>query len=230
MSESVPEISVVFPTRNEEPAIGDAIRTLREVFSDRILEIVVSDNSTDRTPDIARDLGARVVTPPKLGYGQAYIFGLKHCGAGTIAMADPDGTYDLRELPLLIGPIDDGRADLVIGSRLKGHMEKGAMPAFKRYIGNPFLTWLLNILFHVGISDAHCGMRAFTRRALERMDLRTPGMEFASEMLVEAKRKRLRIEEVPISYRRRMGSASKLNWLRDGWRHVSYMLGARLGR
>lgn len=230
LSEPRPDISIVFPCRNEEPTIGEAIETTKEVFRDKKHEIIVPDNSTDRTAEIARSMGAIVVEPPTLGYGSAYRFGFKHCKGRFIAMADPDGTYDLRELPSLLTPMEEGRADLAMGSRLKGRMEPDAMPAFKRYFGNPFLTWLLNVLFRVGVSDAHCGMRAFTAEALGRMELRTSGMEFASEMLVEAKRKGLRIEEVPISYRRRRGAPSKLSSLGDGWRHVSYMLGARFGR
>jgi hypothetical protein len=133
------------------------------------------------------------------------------------------------ELPMLLAPMEEGRADLVMGSRLKGKMEPGAMPALKRHLGNPLLTWLLNALFGVGVTDAHCGMRALTADSLRRIDLQTTGMEFASEMLVEARRAGLRIAEVPVSYRRRRGAPSKLSSLRDGWRHVRYMIRARLG-
>jgi len=224
------DVSVVLPCRNEEPTIGEAIEAAREALEDKKYEIIVPDNSTDRTPEIARSLGAIVVTPPTLGYGAAYRFGFERCRGRLIAMADPDGTYDLRELPNLLQPLEEGAADIVMGSRLRGKIEEGAMPAFKRHFGNPFLTWLLNLLFRVGISDAHCGMRAMTGDALGRMELRTDGMEFASEMLVEAKRKGLRIAEVPISYRRRRGTPSKLSSTRDGWRHIKYMFRARLGR
>lgn len=228
MGESVPEISIVLPCRNEEPTIGDAIAAARKAFDGRRIEVIVPDSSTDRSPEIARDMGAIVVTPATLGYGAAYRCAFQYCNGRYVAMADPDGTYDLTELPFLVGPLEQSRADLVMGSRLKGRMEPGAMPAFKRYVGNPFLTWLLNALFGVGVTDAHCGMRALTAEALRRMDLRTDGMEFASEMLVEAKRKGLRIVEVPISYRKRRGTPSKLSSLRDGWRHVRYMFSARL--
>jgi glycosyltransferase involved in cell wall biosynthesis len=224
------DISVVFPCKNEEPTIGEAIDRARRAFSDRDLQVVVPDSSTDRTPEIARELGALVVTPPGLGYGAAYIHGFKHCGGRLIAMADPDGTYDVLEMPGMVRRLEDGGFDMVMGSRLRGEMEPGAMPAFKRYFGNPFLTWMLNLLFGVGVSDAHCGMRVFTREALDRMDLKTTGMEFASEMLVEAKRAGLKVGEVPISYRKRSGAPSKLSSLGDGWRHIRYMLSARFGR
>jgi glycosyltransferase involved in cell wall biosynthesis len=225
----MPKLSVVFPTKNEEPTIARAIGKVRETFPGEDLEIVVSDSSSDRTPEIAAGMGAKVVSPPRLGYGAAYIHGFKQCTGEIVAMADPDGTYDLGELSTLLKPLLDGTADFVMGSRLKGDMEKGAMPASKRYFGNPLLTWILNVLFRTGISDAHCGMRALGRVALESMDLKTTGMEFASEMLVEAKRKGLRIAEVPISYHPREGTPSKLSSLGDGWRHISYMVRARLG-
>ncbi len=230
MSDEEVDLSIVMPTRNEEAAIGQAIETSRRAFSGLRLEVIVSDSSTDSTPEIARSLGATVVNPPELGYGAAYIYGFRHARGRLMGMADPDGTYDLGELPALLEPLENGSADLVIGSRLKGNIEAGAMPGFKRYFGNPLLTWLLNILFDVGVTDAHCGMRAFTRDAVMAMELRSRGMEFASEMLVEAKRKGLKIKEVPISYHKRLGSPSKLKSLGDGWRHIRYMLLARVGR
>ncbi len=229
MDQTGPEISIVLPCRNEEPTIADAIDSARKAFPGRRVEVIVSDSSTDRSPEIARTMGAIVVTPTALGYGAAYRFGFQHCHGRFVAMADADGTYDLMELPMLMAPMEEGRADLVIGSRLKGQMEPGAMPALKRHLGNPFLTWLLNVLFGVGVTDAHSGMRALTTDALRRIELRTTGMEFASEMLVEASRAGLRIAEVPISYRRRRGAPSKLSSLRDGWRHVRYMIRARCG-
>jgi len=229
LDQAGPEISIVLPCRNEEPTIADAIAAARKAFEGRRIEVIVPDSSTDRSPEIARGMGAIVVTPATLGYGAAYRSGFQRCTGRYIAMADPDGTYDLTELPMLLAPLEVGRADLVIGSRLRGRIEPGAMPAFKRHLGNPFLTWLLNALFGVGVTDAHCGMRALTAGALRMMDLRTTGMEFASEMLVQAKRAGLRIVEVPISYRRRKGAPSKLSSLRDGWRHVRYMVKARLG-
>ncbi len=227
--EDVPQISIVLPCRNEEPTIGEAIDTARAAFSGRRVEVIVPDSSTDGSPRIARAKGAYVANPPALGYGAAYRFAFQHCRGRFIAMADPDGTYDLTELPGLISPLEEGSADLVMGSRLKGAMEPGAMPWFKRRLGNPLLTWMLNLLFRVGVSDAHCGMRTLTRDALSKMDLKTQGMEFASEMLVQAKRAGLRVAEVPISYRARKGGPSKLSSLSDGWRHVRYMVGARLG-
>ncbi len=222
-----PEISIVLPCKNEEPTIGEAISKVRQAFEGRRTEIIVPDSSDDNTPEIAREMGAKIVKPVSLGYGCAYREGFNHCGGSIIAMADPDGTYDLAELPSLVSPLEKGDADFVMGNRFSGNMDPGAMSLLKKKVGNPFLTWVLNFLFGVGISDAHCGMRALTQEAFSSMELRTTGMEFASEMLVEAKRLDLRIVEIPISYHAREGSPTKLNALRDGWRHLKYMLGAR---
>ena len=229
MDDEGPEISLVLPCRNEEATIGDVILQAKKTFSEKHLQIVVADNSNDSSPVIASRLGAFVLRPTRLGYGAAYRYAFRYCEGQLIGMMDADGTYDVREMPLLMEALEQGRADLVIGSRLKGSMEKGAMPWYKRRIGNPLLTRILDILFGLKISDAHCGMRALRREALDSLDLRCEGMEFASEMLVQAARKGLRIEEVPITYRRRVGTPSKLSSVRDGWRHLRYLVEARLG-
>lgn len=220
----MPEVSVVLPTRNEREGIGECIRTIQQVFEREGIdgEIIVADSSTDDTPSIARSLGARVVKPDRLGYGYAYRVGFASARGRYIVMGDADGTYDFSELPRLLEPLKNG-ADMVIGSRFRGTMEKGAMPWLHRHIGNPILTWFLNVFFKAGVSDAHSGFRAFSLEALQRMRLRSSGMEFASEMVMEAVRRGLRIEEVPITYRRRMGD-SKLNSFSDGWRHLKFML------
>lgn len=215
---------MVLPTRNEREGIGECIRTIQQVFEREGIdgEIIVADSSTDDTPSIACSLGARVVKPDRLGYGYAYRVGFASARGRYIVMGDADGTYDFSELPRLLGPLKNG-ADMVIGSRFRGTMEKGAMPWLHRRIGNPILTWFLNVFFKAGVSDAHSGFRAFSREALQRMRLRSSGMEFASEMVMEAVRRGLRIEEVPITYRRRMGD-SKLSSFSDGWRHLKFML------
>ncbi|MFA4662848.1 glycosyltransferase family 2 protein [Pyrococcus kukulkanii] len=225
MEKDTIEVSVVIPTLNEEKTIGRCIEKIKKVFEEHNIkgEIIVADNSTDRTPEIARSLGAKVVTPDRRGYGYAYIYGFRYARGKYIVMADGDDTYDFLEMPKLLEPLMKGEADLVIGSRLKGKILPGAMPKLHQYIGNPLLTWILNLFFKVGVSDAHCGFRAFTREALKKMNLRCPGMEFASEMLIEAKRKGLRIKEVPITYYPREGE-SKLRSFSDGWRHLKFML------
>jgi len=221
----MPEISVVMPSLTEEGTIGRCIEKIKKVFNENHIdgEIIVADNSTDRTPEIAKSLGATVITPEKKGYGNAYLAGLSHAKGDFIVIADSDGTYDLLEMPKFLVPLIKGEADFVIGNRFGGNILKGAMPWHHRYIGNPILTKVLNRLFKIEISDAHCGMRAFTREAYEKMNLKTGGMEFASEMIVEAARKNLRIKEVPITYYPRI-APSKLHSFGDGWRHLRFMM------
>ncbi len=143
---------------------------------------------------------------------------------GYVVMGDADGTCDFTEIPKLLKPLRDGEADIVIGSRLKGRIEEGAMPWLHRWIGNPLLTWFLNFFYKAGVSDAHSPFRAIRGESLEKLELRSDGMEFASEMIIEAVKKGLRIREVPITYRRRIGGRSKLSSFSDGWRHLKFML------
>ena len=210
---------------DEEETIGECIRRSKAVFDEMGIEgeVIVADSSGDATPKIARSLGAEVIRPEKLGYGNAYLAGFEHARGKYVVIMDGDLTYDPREMPEFIRLLAEGKADFVIGTRLKGQIEAGAMPAIHRYIGNPLLTWILNLLFGAGISDAHCGMRAISREALEKLNLRAEGMEFASEMVIEASRKKLRISEVPITYHPRKG-ASKLHSFSDGWRHLRFMI------
>jgi glycosyltransferase involved in cell wall biosynthesis len=224
MDTPAPALSVVLPALNEEATIGECIKKIRQVFADLSIdgEIIIADSSDDRTAAIARDLGATVVRPEKRGYGNAYLAGLACARGRYVVIGDADNTYDFLEIPNLLGPLDAG-ADMVLGSRLRGEIRPGAMPALHRYVGNPFLTWLLNRVFSIRISDAHTGFRAFRREALERLNLKTGGMEFASEMLIEAAKAGLRIEEVPITYSARV-APSKLESFSDGWRHVRFML------
>jgi glycosyltransferase involved in cell wall biosynthesis len=223
----MPKVSVVIPSLNEEKSIGRVIQKVKETLEAMGLtyEIIVSDNSTDKTPEIARSMGATVVTPDRRGYGYAYLYAFRHARGDIIVMADADDTYDMRELPKLLQPILEGKADLVICTRLKGKILKGAMPWHHRYIGNPLITWLLNRFYKVDVSDSQCGFRAFTRQALEKLKLEATGMEFATDMLIKARHAGLRIAEVPITYYPRAeGAPSKLKSFRDGWRHVEYIL------
>jgi hypothetical protein len=222
---SEPEISFVIPCLNEEEAIGlvvaDAADALRALGAAG--EVIVVDNaSEDRSADVAAAAGARVVFEPRRGYGSAYLTGLSVARGRFVVLTDADGTYDLSALPELVERLRSG-ADLVLGTRLRGRILPGAMPWTNRFIGNPVLTGMLNLLFHAGVSDAHCGLRALRRDALERLDLTATGMEFASEMVIKAAKNRLRIAEVPITYRPRVGE-SKLNRVPDAWRHVRFML------
>jgi len=221
---SMPTISIVMPSMNEEKTIGICIKNSLAVFDNYEIkgEIIVVDNSTDRTAEIARSMGAIVIDSVK-GYGNAYIAGLSRSKGDYIAIVDADNTYDILELPKFFDLLISGDADFVIGNRLKGNIKKGAMPLLHQYIGNPLLTWVLNYLFKTRISDAHCGMRAFTRDALNKMNIKTHGMEMASEMVIEAADKNLRIKEVPITYYVR-DAPSKLRSFQDGWRHLRFMI------
>lgn len=220
------EVSVVIPSKDEEETIGVCIDKIRKVFDSNgiVGEIIVSDSSEDRTPIIAKNLGAKVVVPDKKGYGYAYTFAFRRAKGKYVVIGDADDTYDFMEMPMLLEPLKKGEADLVIGSRFNGKMEKGAMPWHHRRIGNPVLTWFLNLFFKAGVSDAHSGFRAITKEALEKLDLDSDGMEFASEMIIEAVDKGLRIKEAPISYYRRKNDNSKLSSFSDGWRHLKFML------
>ncbi|OPY24247.1 MAG: Glycosyltransferase AglJ [Methanobacterium sp. PtaU1.Bin242] len=221
------KISIVIPALNEEGIVGKTVRSVpREKLNEKGLEteIVVVDNaSTDNTAQEAAEAGARVVREEKRGYGNAYLRGFKEAKGDIIVMGDADGTYPLDTTYEFIQPILKGEADMVMGSRLKGEIQKGAMPPLHRYIGNPFLTWLLNALFGAGVSDAHCGMRAIKRDAINKLNLHSGGMEFASEMIIEAARENLKIAETPITYYPR-GGESKLSSFVDGWRHLRFMM------
>lgn len=222
------KVSVVIPALNEEGIVG---KTIKSVPAEEIINagydleiIVINNNSTDNTAQEAQEAGAKVILETNRGYGNAYKRGFKEADGDIIIMGDADGTYPLEQSMDFIKYIVEDDCDFVIGSRFKGTIEEGAMPSLHQYIGNPMLTKMLNILFHANYSDTHCGMRAFTREALDKMNLTAPGMEFAIEMVIEASEKNLKIKEVPIVYRKRGGGEAKLDSFGDGWRHIKYML------
>ena len=223
---ATPLVSVVMPCLNEEATIGRCVeKAWRGIELAGVPgEVIVADNgSTDRSPQIAAAAGARVIHQPKRGYGNAYLAGFAAARGRYLVMGDSDDTYDFSELGRFLAPLREGACDYVLGSRFRGRILPGAMPWHHRWIGNPALTWLLNRLFGLNTSDAHSGMRAFTREAYARMQLTSPGMEFASEIVVNAAKAQLRVAEVPITYYPREGE-SKLRSFRDGWRHLRYML------
>jgi glycosyltransferase involved in cell wall biosynthesis len=221
------KISIVIPALNEEGLVGKTVRTvpLDKLHEHGLeTEIIVVDNaSTDNTAKEAEEAGARVVLGSKRGYGNAYLKGFSEATGDIVVMGDADGTYPFQITYDFIQPILKGEADFVMGSRLKGDIKEGAMPALHKYIGNPFLTWVLNKLFGAGISDAHCGMRAIKKDTLDDLNLKSGGMEFASEMVIEAARKNVKIAEIPITYYPREGE-SKLSSFADGWRHLRFMM------
>jgi glycosyltransferase involved in cell wall biosynthesis len=220
-------ISIVIPALNEEGIVGKTVKSVPiEKLRENGLEVeivVVNNASTDNTAQEASEAGARVVLGKKRGYGNAYLKGFSEAQGDIIVMGDADGTYPFEITYEFIQPILKGEADFVMGSRLKGDIKKGAMPALHRYIGNPFLTWMLNTLFGAKISDSHCGMRALKKETIEELNLKSAGMEFASEMVIEAARKNIKIAEIPITYYPREGE-SKLSSFADGWRHLRFMM------
>jgi hypothetical protein len=184
--------------------------------------VIVADNgSQDASAELAEIAGASVVHEPVRGYGNAYRAGFAAARGEYIVMADADLTYDFGEIPRFLAELEAG-ADMIVGDRMH-NIHPGAMPWHHRYIGNPLLSRFLNLLFHTGVSDAHCGMRAFRRDRLELLELRTTGMEFASEMVIRAAKTELVVRELPIEYHPR-GGESKLSSFRDGWRHLRFLL------
>jgi glycosyltransferase involved in cell wall biosynthesis len=220
------EVSVVIPCLNEETTIGicveEAMRALERMGVSG--EVVVSDSSSDRSPEIARSRGARVVHHPPNGYGSAYLKGIAAARGRYIVMGDADNQLDFSEIEHLLRPLQDGY-DIVIGNRFAGEILPGAMRWHHRFIGNPFLTRILNLFFRTHVGDALCGFRAFKREVFERLRLQSTGMEFALEMLANASRAGLRMTEVPVTLSARVeGTEAKLRSFRDGWRSLRFAL------
>ena len=223
-AEAPPRVSVVIPCLNEEENIVACVESASEALRRAGIagEVVVADNgSEDRSAELARSAGARVIEEPRRGYGSAYLAGFSAARGDYIVMGDADLTYDFDEIPNFVERLDGG-ADLVMGDRMD-NISDGAMPWLHRYVGNPLLSGFLNLLYKTGVRDAHCGMRALRRDRLDDLDLRTPGMEFASEMVIKASKRGLVIEQFPIEYHPR-GGESKLSTWRDGWRHLRFLL------
>ncbi len=227
---SIPEISIILPCLNEESAILPCLEEIKRTIKERSLSaevIVVNNNSTDATPLIVANCQASfpellLVEEKKEGYGSAYLKGLEIARGRYILMADADGTYNFSEIPLFISKLKEGN-DLVVGNRFLGTIADKSMPWLHRYIGNPFLSFLVRLFFGVKIGDIHCGIRAISKEALGKIVLYTGGMEFASEMVIKAAKAGLKITEIPVEYGKRIGR-SKLHSFADGWRHLRFIL------
>ncbi len=227
MSHEFLEFSIVIPCLNEA-------KTLPIVLDKALLsfkrlgihgEVVVADNgSTDDSVKIAEHHGGRVIHCPQKGYGNALIAGFKAARGKYMIMGDADDSYNFEEIEGFVARLREG-CDLVMGTRLKGHIQRGAMPFLHRYVGTPVLTFLLNLFFGTKISDCNCGMRGISKAAFEILQLEAQGMEFASEMIIKAGILHLKICEIPITlYQDKRGRKPHLNTWRDGWRHLKFML------
>ena len=222
-----PQVSVVIPCLNEARTLPDCIGKSFELLAGLAMpgEVVVVDNgSTDGSAEIARSLGANVVTSAARGYGAALLAGCRAARGRYLVVGDADDTYDFREAAPMVRALVAG-TDLCMGTRLKGDIKPGAMPWKNRYIGTPALTTILNVIFHTRITDVNCGLRALTKDAFDRMQLQATGMEFASEMLVKAAVLNLHITELPVTlHKDRRERPPHLQPWRDGWRHLKFIL------
>ncbi len=225
------DVSIVMPCLNEARCLPLCIANAKAALAlmhDALGfsgEIVVADNgSEDGSQRLARALGARVIEVAPRGYGAALIAGFRAAKGRVLVMGDADGSYDFRDAVEMVRKLGEG-ADLCLGSRFAGGIEPGAMPWKNRYIGNPALTFVLNLFYRAHVADAHCGLRALTRESFERLRLSGSGMEFASEMIIKAALKGERIVEAPAKLRKDLRErAPHLRPWRDGWRHLRYLL------
>lgn len=221
------ELSIIMPCLNEAETLATCIdKAMRSLRENGIAgEVIVADNgSTDGSQEIALRHGARVVPVPRKGYGSALLGGIAAARGKYIIMGDSDDSYDFTDLMPFVKKLREG-FDLVMGNRFRGGIKPGAMPPLHRYLGNPVLTGIGRLLFKSPCGDFHCGLRGFNREAIQRLDLRTTGMEFASEMVVKATLHKLKITEVPttLSPDGRSRPPHLRSW-RDGWRHLRFLL------
>lgn len=217
------DYTILIPALNEENTIAICINKAKEFIKNNNLksEILIADNaSTDNTIKIAQKLGARVIEVEKRGYGAALIEGTKQAKGKYIIMGDADDSYNFLEIGDFIKELKKGY-DFVIGNRLNGRIEKGAMPFSHRYIGTPFLTYLIKKKYKVNIGDVNCGLRAYNKEKVLSLKCEYTGMEYASEMIIKAAKNNLKITEIPINfYKDKRNRTPHLNTIKDGIRHL----------
>ena len=223
----VPEVSVVLPCLNERETVGICVAKAVAALEGAHIkgEVIVADNgSTDGSVELARAAGARVVHVDHRGYGNALRGGIQAARGMYVLMADSDDSYEFAHIPRFVEQLRSG-SELVMGNRFRGGIEKGAMPPLHRYLGNPVLTAIGRLFFRSPCKDFHCGIRAFRKQSYERMDIRSTGMEFASEMVVKASLLRMKVSEVPttLSPDGRSHPPHLRTW-HDGWRHLRFLL------
>jgi hypothetical protein len=221
------EVSIVMPCLNEVETLAACIRKAQEAIEKQDLsaEIIVADNgSTDGSQIVAKELGVRVVEVERRGYGSALIAGIDAARGRFVIMGDADDSYDFRAIGPLVDRLREGY-DLVMGNRFAGGIEPGAMVWSHRWVGNPVLTFISGVFFHTPVGDMHCGLRGFRKDSYEELRLRATGMEFASEMVIKASLRRMKIAEVPVTLSPDGRSRPPhLRTWRDGWRHLRFML------
>ncbi len=221
------EVSVVIPCLNEANSLGICVDKAVRAFTEGGLsgEVIVADNgSTDGSIEIAASHGARVVHVKQRGYGAALAMGITASQGRYIVMGDADDSYDFSEVPQFVRKLREGY-DMVMGNRFRGGIKPGAMPKLHKYFGNPGLTALLNLFFHVGIGDCYCGMRGFSRQLYDQLDVRSTGMEFAPELIIKTAQLGARIGEIPIVlWPDKRGRPPHLRSFRDGWRTLRFFL------
>jgi glycosyltransferase involved in cell wall biosynthesis len=227
MKETYPLLSFVIPCLNEAATIADVIEECHQGGQriDGGYEVIVADNgSNDGSRAIAVSHGARVVDVPMRGYGAALSAGIKAAQGQYVLMGDADSTYEFYQAWEFVAKLLQGN-DLVMGNRFQGKIAEGAMPLLHRYLGNPILSMLGRAFFGIKIGDFHCGLRAFDRKAVEGLNLRCTGMEFASEMVIKSSLMDLAMAEIPTNLRPNPpGRTPHLKTWRDGWRHLKFML------
>jgi len=217
------ELTILIPCLNEEKTIGICVEKALKFINDNHIkaEVLVIDNgSTDKSPLIATSLGARVLTLTKKGYGNAIRYGIKKSQGKYVIMGDADDSYNFLEILPFLTYLREGY-DFVIGNRLKGKIEEGAMPFTHRYIGTPAITLIGNILYHSKLGDYNCGLRGFRRSKMKSIKFTSTGMEFASEMIIKVTRNNFKVKEIPINlYKDKRDRKPHLNTIRDGVRHL----------
>ncbi len=226
------DLSVIIPCLNEEETIGACIDKCFIVFQELNINgevIVVDNNSTDLSKKIAENNGAMVINNEKKGYGSSLREGFKNANGEYLIFADADNSYDFLEIKHF-WENRNNNSDIIIGSRFKGDIKAGAMPALHRYFGTPFLTSILNLLYKTNISDSQSGMRFMKKSSLDKLNFECDGMEFASELIIKFALSNMKISEIPISLHKagRTKHKSHLRPFRDGFRHLLYIVKIRI--
>lgn len=221
------ELSILIPALNEEETIGICIEKAKSFINKNKIEaeiLIANNNSTDKTEEIAKNLGARVINVETKGYGAALIEGTKNAKGKYIIMGDADDSYNFLEISDFWQELKNGY-DFVIGNRLKGKIEKGAMPFLHRHIGTPILSFLISKKYKTKIGDINCGLRGYNKEKIEKLNCKCTGMEYASEMIIKAVKNNLKIKEIPINfYKDKRKRKPHLNTIRDGIRHLKIIL------